>query len=107
MTGSRSARFRDPLTVAVGALAVHRLTRLAITDEALSRPRAAVRRWAEGDAYRPGHPAVEYLMTCPWCVSVWAAAAWAAAVAVAPAATAPVGAALAWSSVTGLLSSLE
>jgi hypothetical protein len=39
--------------------------------------------------------------------SVWVAAGWAALTVTAPAVAAPAGAVLAWSTVTGLLSSLE
>lgn len=107
MKGSRLDRFRDPALLLTGALAVHRLTRLLIEDEVLSRPRAAVRHWAEGDAEREARPALAYFLTCPWCVSVWVAAGWAALTAAAPGVAAPAGAALAWSSAAGLLSSLE
>lgn len=105
--GARLTAFRDPATLAVGALAVHRLTRLVTEDEATRRLRERILRWANGDLYREAHPAVAYLLTCPWCVSVYAAAGWAALVAAAPAVAAPAGAALAWSSAAGLLSSLE
>jgi hypothetical protein len=105
--GARLDRFRDPALLATGALAVHRLTRLVIEDEVTSPVRARIRRWAEGTAEREAHPAVSYLLTCPWCVSVYVAAGWAALLAAAPAVAAPAGAALAWSSAAGLLSSLE
>jgi uncharacterized protein DUF1360 len=101
--GSRLDRFRDPALLATGALAVHRLTRLLTEDEVTSPARARVRRWAEED----GHDGLAYLLTCPWCVSVYVAAAWAVLTATAPAVAAPAGAALAWSSAAGLLSSLE
>jgi hypothetical protein len=105
--GSRLDRFRDPALLAVGALAVHRLTRLVIEDEVTSPVRARIRRWSDGTAERPAHPAVSYFLTCPWCVSVWVAAGWATLTATAPAVAAPAGAVLAWSSAAGLLSSLE
>jgi hypothetical protein len=101
------ARLRDPVTLTVGALAVHRLTRL-VTDDELTRPlRQRLTRWAAGDASRPARPSVGYLLTCPWCMSVYVAAGWAALAASASAVAVPAGAALAWSSVTGLLASLE
>lgn len=105
--GARLSRLRDPVNLAVGALAVHRLTRLAVEDEVTSPLRQRIRTWAEGDAQRQARPAVAYLVTCPWCVSVYVAAAWAALTAAAPEVAAPVGAALAWSSAAGLLSTLE
>lgn len=91
---------RDPVTLAVGALAVHRLTRLAVEDE-VTRP-ARERITAAAPDGR-----LAYFVTCPWCVSMWVGAAWAALAVAAPAVAAPVGAALAWSSLTGLLSTLE
>jgi hypothetical protein len=91
-------RFRDPITLTVGALAVHRLTRLLVDDE-VTRP-LRERLAARGDR-------AAYLTTCPRCVSVWVAAGWAGLIAAAPAAARPLGAALAWSTVAGLLSSLE
>lgn len=96
----RLSSFRDPATLLVGALAVHRLTRL-VTEDEVTRP---VRERVQ-DAAPEGRLA--YLLTCPWCVSVWIGAGWAALTAAAPAVAAPAGAALAWSSVTGLLSSWE
>jgi hypothetical protein len=105
--GARVSAFRDPVTLAVGALAVHRLTRLVVEDELTGPARERITRWADGDAHRPARPLVSYLLTCPWCISVWAAAGWAALTATAPAAAAPAGAVLAWSTATGLLSSLE
>jgi hypothetical protein len=94
------ARLRDPVTLTVGALAVHRLTRLATEDELTASLRRRI-----SSAAPEGRLA--YLVTCPWCVSVYVAAGWAALTVAAPAVTAPAGAVLAWSSVTGLLASLE
>lgn len=98
--GVRLSSFRDPAALAVGALAVHRLTRLVVEDE-VTRP-ARERLTAAAPEGR-----LAYFLTCPWCVSMWVAAGWAALTAAAPAVAAPAGAALAWSSATGLLSSLE
>lgn len=98
--GARLSALRDPVSLAVGALAVHRLTRLAVEDE-VTRP---LRERIE-EAAPEGRLA--YFVTCPWCVSIWVGAGWAALSAAAPAVTAPLGAVLAWSSVTGLLSSME
>jgi hypothetical protein len=105
--GSRVAPFRDPVTLVVGAFAVHRLPRLVVDDEATRRPRWAVQAWAQGTATRRAHPQIGYLVTCPWCVSIYVAAGWAAFAAAAPSAAAKAGAALAWSSATGLLASAE
>jgi hypothetical protein len=95
--GNPSA-LRDPVALVVGGLAVHRLTRLLVDDE-VTRP---LRERAE----RLGDRAA-YLAHCPRCVSVWVAAGWAGLAVAAPAVAAPAGAVLAWSAVSGLLSSLE
>jgi hypothetical protein len=90
---------RDPVTLAVGGFAVHRLTRLAVSDKITEPLRDRV---APDEESR-----LAYFVTCPWCVSIWVAAGWALLAVTAPSVAAPVGAALAWSSVTGLLSSVE
>lgn len=90
---------RDPVVLAVGALATFRLTRLLVEDE-ITRP---VREQLADDA----EGRLAYFVTCPWCVSVWVAAGWAGLVAAVPAVAAPAGAVLAWSAVSGLLSSWE
>lgn len=105
--GARLSVLRDPAALLVGALAVHRLTRLAVEDEVTRPLRERITRWAEGTAERRAAPSVSYFVTCPWCVSVWVAAGWAALTVTAPAVAAPAGAVLAWSSAAGLLSSLE
>jgi alkylhydroperoxidase family enzyme len=86
--------------LAVGALAVHRLTRL-ITEDSITEP---LRRPVLED--RPDSRLADFL-TCPWCVSVWVAAGWLALTAAAPRIARPLGAVLAWSTAAGLLSSLE
>lgn len=91
--------FRDPTSLAVSALAVYRLTRLLVEDEVTRPLRDRLSENAEGR--------LAYFVTCPWCVSMWVGAAWAGLTLAAPALAAPVGAALAWSAVSGLLSSLE
>jgi hypothetical protein len=97
--GSRAvALFRDPVTLIVGALAVHRLTRLVTEDTITGAPRDWI--------FERGGRLAE-LIACPWCVSVYTAAGWAVFAVTAPTVAAPVGAALAWSSVTGLLASME
>jgi hypothetical protein len=105
--GARWSALRDPVSLTVGALAVHRLTRL-VTDDELTRPlRERAAEWARGDAHRAARPRLGYLLHCPWCVSPYVAAAWAALTVTAPPAAAAAGAVLAWSSVTGLLASME
>jgi len=98
--GARLSVLRDPAALAVGALAVHRLTRLAVEDE-ITRPL----RERITDAAPDGRLA--YLVTCPWCVSMWIGAGWAVLTAAAPGVASAAGAALAWSSATGLLSAME
>jgi hypothetical protein len=100
---------RDPVTLIVGALAVHRLTRLITEDEITDPIRERLNpvvvngpRGIERESSRLG-----YLVRCPWCVSPYVAAGWAALTVAAPAVAATAGAVLAWSSVTGLLASLE
>jgi hypothetical protein len=96
---------RDPVALTVGGLAVHRLTRLLIEDE-ITQP---LRDWIDPPSEEPiqEQTRLGYFITCPWCVSVWVAAGWAVLTAACPGVTAAAGAALAWSSVTGLLSSVE
>jgi hypothetical protein len=105
--GARLSALRDPITLAVGALAVHRLTRLAVEDEVTRPLREKITAWAEGTAERKAAPSLSYFVTCPWCVSMYVAAGWAALTVTAPAAAATAGAVLAWSSVTGVLASVE
>lgn len=91
---------RDPTTLLVGALATHRLTRLVLEDEVTRPLRERVLEAAPDGR-------LAYFLTCPWCVSVWVGAGFAALTAAAPVTAAAAGAVLAWSSVTGLLASLE
>jgi hypothetical protein len=88
--GSRVASvLRDPITLAVGALAVHRLTRLVVDDEVTAPLRKRLTEAApEGR--------IAYL-----------GAGWAALAVAAPPVAAGAGAVLAWSSATGLLASVE
>lgn len=51
----------------IGALAAHRLTRLAIQDVITAKPRNAVL-----EKYPPTQDSWSYLLTCPWCASIWA-----------------------------------
>lgn len=97
--GARLSVLRDPAALTIGALAVHRLTRL-VTEDEVARP---LRERLSGD----GTTRLAYFLTCPWCVSIWVAAGWAALTASAPAVAVPAGTVLAWSSAAGLLTSLE
>jgi hypothetical protein len=54
------ARLRDPVTLTVGALAVHRLTRLAVEDE-LTRP---LRERITAGPRGPGPAPAPRLATC-------------------------------------------
>jgi hypothetical protein len=111
--GSRVASvLRDPVTLIVGGLAVHRLTRLVtedtITDPIRDRITGRVEQFGRVErAGEPSRPRLDEFLRCPWCVSVWVAGGWALLAVTAPPVAAPVGAALAWSSVTGLLASVE
>jgi hypothetical protein len=89
---------RDPVTLIVGALATHRLTRLIVADTITDPPRARL-------VERGGRLAE--LITCYWCTGMYVAAGWALLTVTAPTVAATAGAALAWSSVTGLLASME
>jgi hypothetical protein len=100
MRARATTPFRDPVALTVGALAVFRLTRVVVEDTIADPIRDRI-----VEAAPEGRLA--YFVTCPWCVSVWVAAGWAVLAAASPAVAAPVGAALAWSAVSGLLSSLE
>jgi hypothetical protein len=102
---ARLSALRDPVALAVGALAVHRLTRL-VTEDTITAPlRVRVARWGGSTVADPSR--AETFINCPWCVSVWVAAGWATLTAAAPAVASTAGAVLAWSSAAGLLSSLE
>lgn len=90
----------DPVDLAVGALAVYRLTRLVVTDEVARPLRQAVDARSDGGAG-------SYFITCPWCVSLWLGAGWVALRRLAPRTARTAGAALASSAVAGLLASWE
>lgn len=54
------------LLVIVNALAVHRLTKLAIDDTILSSVRERIfNKWP------PSPTSWSYVLTCPWCISFW------------------------------------
>lgn len=59
------------MELAVDALAAYRLTRLANVDTfpAAVMVRDRVTRWAR----ESGHPAVDDLVHCPWCIGFWIA----------------------------------
>jgi len=99
VTDARIDALADPVALGVGALAVYRVTRLLVEDEVL---RPVRERIAPDEESR-----LAYFVTCPWCVSVWAGAAWAGLTVLAPRVARTAGAALAWSAVSGLLSSWE
>lgn len=97
--------------LALDALAVFRLTRLAIADT-ITQP---LRQWLIGS--RPAttldmggerimvaaRPRLAIFVTCPWCVSPYVAAAIVALQALAPAACLLITAVLAFSAIAGLL----
>jgi hypothetical protein len=99
VTPPRIDALADPAALTVGALAVYRLTRLVVDDE-VTRP---LRERAEPHL---GERAL-YLVSCPWCVSPYVAAAWAVLTVRAPRVARYAGAVLAWSAVSGCLSSWE
>ena len=99
MPGSRIDALADPAALTVGALATFRLTRLLVEDKIAEPVRDRLAEDAEGR--------LAYFVTCPWCVSVWVGAGWVGLTAAAPRVARLAGAALAWSAVSGLLSSWE
>lgn len=68
------------IDLATDALAVHRLTRLVVTDEIAARPRAHVMRALKAGGYEKAMDGLR----CEWCTAVWVAAAATVARAVAP-----------------------
>lgn len=95
--------------VAVDVAATYRLTRIVISDEVMREPR----EWALAriDAIRKKHPKLayklEYLLGCPWCVSIWASGTLLLLRRVDPALANYVSGVLAASLVTGILSDNE
>lgn len=51
----------------IGALAAHRLTRLAIQDVITAKPRNRIL-----EKYPPTQDSWSYVLTCPWCAGMWA-----------------------------------
>jgi hypothetical protein len=89
---------RDPLAVAVLALAAHRLTRLGLLD---TMPFGALRDRLIG---RKPNGCVAELLSCPWCLGWWVSLAVVLAACLLPSRVwRPVAVALAASSVTALL----
>jgi hypothetical protein len=88
----------DPVDLVLGALAVHRLTRL-VTDDTITE------HLREPIVERGGWPG--YFTTCPWCVSMWVAGGWLLLRTAAPRTARALGTVLASSSVAGLLASWE
>lgn len=92
----------DPVDLVLGALAVHRLTRLVVDDKITEPLRERVT--GAGDDEPEG---LAYFVTCPWCVSMWVAGGWLALRTIAPRTARALGTVLASSSVAGLLASWE
>jgi hypothetical protein len=96
----RSKR-RDPIDLAVDALAVYRLTRLATVDTfpAAASARDRISSWARAS----GRPAVDELIHCPWCIGFWISAGVVLVGAGMPRAWNPLARALALSAVAGVI----
>lgn len=88
------------------ATATYRLTRLLVEDDLLDEPRDAVTRWAEARETTLRRK-VGTLVLCPWCMSMWCGLLVVALRRVAPRLWDPLAKALAYSAVTGLISSQE
>lgn len=95
----------------VDALAVHRLTRMAIEDRVpFGAVRSAVVRRAYERQSNDGsseQPYVVELLSCPWCMSIWVAGGVMVARRLSPRAWRPLALILAASSITGLLAGWE
>jgi hypothetical protein len=85
--------------LALDALAVYRLTRLAVEDEITDGVRTAAEHWLQENS----HHKLAYLVTCPWCSGMWLAAGCAMLRARAPEAWRVVRWPLAMSAVSGLI----
>lgn len=93
------------LDLVLGALLVHRLSRLVADDAIAEGLRGRIEAWAEESDLGDW---VYEMATCRWCVSIWIAAAAAVTYAVAPTEGWRLAAAAgAWSSVAGLLAGAE
>lgn len=92
----------EGIDLVVDALSVYRLTRLLTLDSLPPVKHArdkVLDRWGESEWSE--------LAVCPWCLSVWLAAGVVVARLVTPRAWTPAARVLAFSAVTGLLSSRE
>jgi hypothetical protein len=105
--------------VLTDALAVYRLTRLAITDDITEPVREQVYGWLSKRGYPhpvevadvqkgtlPGSPRARFayeLLTCPWCLSAWIGAAAVLARAACPRVWDALARALAFSAVAGVI----
>lgn len=94
----------DPVDLVLGALAVHRLTRL-ITADKIAEPLRERAVEVAGPSDEP--EGLAYFVTCPWCVSMWLAGGWLALRTIAPRTARALGTVLASSSIAGLLASWE
>lgn len=56
-----------PVDAVIGALAAHRLTRLAIQDVITAKPRNAILK-----KFPPREDTWSYALTCPWCSGMYA-----------------------------------
>jgi hypothetical protein len=94
-------RERDPVALAVDALAVYRLTRLATVDTfpAVASARDRITRWAQEN----DRPAIEELIHCPWCIGFWIATGVVLARAGLPRSWSPAARALALSAAAGVI----
>lgn len=88
---------KDLIKFLVFLLAIYRITRLILQDEILDGPR----EWAFSKVKRGGK--LEYLLTCPWCVSFWVAIPLAILYLVSPTGMMVVGLPFAGSAVTGII----
>jgi hypothetical protein len=91
----------EPVELAIDALAAYRLTRLATVDTfpAAASVRERVSRWAR----RSGHPALDELVHCPWCIGFWISAGVVVVRAGTPRAWSPLARALAFSAAAGVI----
>ena len=87
--------------LAVDALAAYRLTRLVTVDTvpAAVAARSRVTGWARSS----GHPAIEELIHCPWCIGFWIASAVVVARAVTGRFWSPIARVLAFSAASGIV----
>jgi Protein of unknown function (DUF1360) len=94
-------RTGDPVDLAVDALAVYRLTRLATVDTfpVAAAARERVTRWAR----ETDRASIEELIHCPWCIGFWIATGVVLARAGLPRSWSPAARALALSAAAGVI----